>query len=106
MNVTLSYVGCEVNVTLTEDEIYITRVGEYVTRYVVHNGLDNSILLYSGKLWRALNLAKGPPEDFKFGDSNAVRHTCACVNYYWGVLISKNSPNHQIKTATVSRYTI
>jgi hypothetical protein len=33
MNVTLSYVGCDVNVTLTEDEIYITRVGEYVTRY-------------------------------------------------------------------------
>ena len=35
MNVTLSYIGCEVNVTLTEDEIYVTRVGEYVTRYTV-----------------------------------------------------------------------
>ena len=32
MNVTLSYIGCEVNITLTEDEIYITRVGEYITR--------------------------------------------------------------------------
>lgn len=32
MNVTLSYNGCDVNVTLSEDEIYITRVGEYITR--------------------------------------------------------------------------
>lgn len=32
MNVTLTYNGCDVNVTLAEDEIYITRVGEYITR--------------------------------------------------------------------------
>ena len=32
MNVTLSYIGCEVNVTLAEDEVYIARVGEYITR--------------------------------------------------------------------------
>ena len=35
MNVTLSYIGCEVNITLNEDEIYITRVGESIIRYTV-----------------------------------------------------------------------
>ena len=24
--------------------------------------------------------------NFKFGDLNALRHTCACVNYHWRVL--------------------
>lgn len=37
MNVTLSYIGCEVDVTLSEDEIYIARVGEFITRLSLHS---------------------------------------------------------------------
>ena len=34
MNITLTYVGCETTVVLSEDEIYIPRGGEYITRCV------------------------------------------------------------------------
>ena len=55
MNMTLSYIGCEVNITLNEDEIYITRVGESIIRYtvlvlcaqVLYNTKGLSVLVHS-----------------------------------------------------------